>query len=41
MKILYFLESAVKNAYTIPGSASGVAVIWRAEKRFVNFSTSP
>ena len=33
------LESGVKNAYTMLGSLIGVAVVYLAEKRFVNFST--
>ena len=33
------LESAVKNAYTMLGSTCGAAVIYWAEKRYVDFST--
>ena len=32
------LESAMKNAYTMLGSTCGVAAIYWAEKRYVNFS---
>jgi len=33
------LESAVKNAYTMMGCLVGVAVVYVAERRFVNFDT--
>lgn len=33
------LASGVKNAYTMIGCLSGVAVVYFAEKRYVNFST--
>lgn len=37
---LHNLESAVKNAYTMLGCLVGVAVVYVAERRFVNFDTS-
>lgn len=33
------LESGVKNAYTMLGCLSGVAVVYLAERKFVNFTT--
>ena len=33
------LESAVKNAYTMMGCLVGIAVVYLAERRFVNFDT--
>ena len=33
------LESAVKNAYTMMGCLTGVAVVYVAERRYVNFET--
>lgn len=33
------LESAVKNAYTMLGCLAGVAIVYVAERRFVNFET--
>lgn len=35
----YNLESALKNAYTMLGATCGAAVIYWAERRFVDFST--
>lgn len=33
------LQSGVKNAYTMIGCMAGVAVVYNAERKFVNFST--
>ena len=34
------LESGVKNAYTMLGCLTGVAVVYVVEKRYINFTTS-
>ena len=34
------LESGLKNAYTMVGCLSGVAVVYHAEKKYVNFTTA-
>lgn len=36
---LHNLESGVKNAYTMIGSLTGVAIVYVAEKKYVNFTT--